>query len=441
MALEGALGKIAIRTRSAPRPLLQVGRQDADKDASAAAASSLSSTLNRTAVSGSSANAPMNKRQVLLAIERVYDTVLLLEQARRTQQGMIAAARMEQSAEEEFVNFPGHRVRTEARQALAEMEASYATLVDEMWKGMKVMEPLDQCIPHPFISIISVAKGKKLLPRVLRHTDAKQTLTLLTLLVATFDTLDVITDAPILDTHPNDATFLGSQNLLAGPQRRTRKQVEQETEAFLNVALPLVMATIGRTPLRIVTGMLGVFIERNDLIKTAKTKPGLAFLTLFVSRGHLLSEITETSTTAEAPAPDASELAQWTATFNHLFNRLSGNLPSLFPSTRSKPFGPSMYTSGMANTIQYETILDAEDEPVWHFLAALAISSDMGQQQALVTEARDKVLENIMKAKNAAQQVQQASGVAGEAVAAAKIRNVNIFLNALGLDASQLSAD
>lgn len=148
--------------------------------------------------------------------------------------------------------------------------------------------------------------------------------------------------------------------------------------------------------------------------------------------------MTAEKATNDDPVPDKGELSQWSATFNHLFDRLSSHLPLLYPSTRNVPFGPGLYTSGFANTIQQETILDAEDEPVWHFLAAMAVCSDMNQQQILVTEVRDKVLENVMKAKNA---VKQAPGAAGEAVSAAKIRNVNVFLHALGLDASQLAPE
>lgn len=102
------------------------------------------------------------------------------------------------------------------------------------------------------------------------------------------------------------------------------------------------------------------------------------------------------------------------------------------------PFGPGMYTT--PNSASAESILDAEDEPVWHFLAALAVNADMNQQQQLVTEVRDKVLENVMKAKSAAKQV-ETQGALAESVAKAKIDNVNTFLHALGLDASQITVD
>lgn len=170
------------------------------------------------------------------------------------------------------------------------------------------------------------------------------------------------------------------------------------------------------------------------------SQPGLAFLTIFLTRAESLKQNTEA--TADNPLSDKQELEQWTGTFNHLFSRLSGHLPSLFPSTRSLPFGPGMYAASVSSAGS-EAILDAEDEPVWHFLAALAVSSDMGQQQTLVTEVREKVLENCLKAKNAekAAQAQGQNKQAAEMIAENKIRNVNTFLHALGLDASQISVE
>lgn len=233
-----------------------------------AAATSLSSSLNQSSAS----RAALNKRQVLIALERVYDIVLQLEQSRRVQPSLAAHAAGETQASEGHGNppdFPQH-----ARIALQENEAQYAALAREMWKGLKVMEPLDISSPHPFISLLSATKGKKLLPRALRHTDPQQTLTLLTLLVATFDTLDVVRDAHVLDMNPSDPLFNATAASYA-PGRPSRLEVEASTETFLNATIPLVMGTIGRAPLRIVTGMMGLLIERNDLLKVAKTKVGL----------------------------------------------------------------------------------------------------------------------------------------------------------------------
>lgn len=298
VSLDGALGKIAVRTRSAPRPLLQVDNNkrnslqslDEKQPLSAAdLAGSLASSL--PARTSAKRGAALTRKETLAAIEHLYDIVLKAEQARRPLAALVAAAQAEHAAEE-----AGQPVSQDARNALGEQETIYKELVEEMWKGLKVMEPLDECTPHPFISLISITKGKKLLPRVLRHISYQQTLVLLTLLIATFDTLDVVRDAPILDMNPNDPAFYatsavrGAAPLNVALQKKTRKQVENETELFLKTAMPLVMEVIAQSQLRIISGMLGLLIERNDLIKIAKTKVSI-FPVLSLSSPRKLTHV------------------------------------------------------------------------------------------------------------------------------------------------------
>jgi DNA topoisomerase 2-associated protein PAT1 len=106
-------------------------------------------------------------------------------------------------------------------------------------------------LPHPFISLLSVNKGKRLLPRIFRLTNSQQTLTIVTLLVATFDTLDVVKYADKFDLAAG-----GSEN----------------TEAFLNSAVPVLMSAIGAMPLRIVGGMVSLLLKRNDVVRVARSR-------------------------------------------------------------------------------------------------------------------------------------------------------------------------
>lgn len=266
-----------MRTRSAPRPLLQVDKRSSVQSleshealTASDVAGQLSSSLPRQT---GHRQAVLTRKESLAAVEHLYDIVLKLEQARRALGSLAAVAQAEAAAEQ-----AGEEVPRTARDAMQTSEQEYKALVEEMWSGLKVMEPLDVSTPHPFISLMSVTKCKKLLPRLLRHTSYQQTLVLLTLLIATFDTLDVVRDAPTLDMNPNDPAFYanstsrGSAPLNIASQKKTRKQVELETEIFLNAAIPLVMGVIGSAQLRIVTGMLGLLVERNDLLKIAKSK-------------------------------------------------------------------------------------------------------------------------------------------------------------------------
>lgn len=118
-------------------------------------------------------------------------------------------------------------------------------------------------VPHPFIAILSVLKGKRILPRAVRHLSQEQTLTLLTLIVATFETLDTVRDAPILDASVGDSGIEGKQR---------RVQVELKTEAFLNAFIAPVMGIVGAAPLRMVTGLMGLLLDRNNVSKVVQSK-------------------------------------------------------------------------------------------------------------------------------------------------------------------------
>lgn len=108
--------------------------------------------------------------------------------------------------------------------------------------------------------------------------------------------------------------------------------------------------------------------------------------------------------------------------FDHLFDLLAPHLLALFPSTRIAPVLPPG---------QINSPTDIVDQPVWQFLAALALHAVTEQHQVLVTTLREKVLSNVMYAKE--------GWAAGDAEWQTKLSNVNLFLHALGLDSSQIA--
>lgn len=123
-------------------------------------------------------------------------------------------------------------------------------------------------MPHPFISLIAVLKGKRILPRAIRHLSAEQALTLFTLIVATFQQLDTVQDAPLLDASDD----LSKSSATSVETKQRRAAVETKTDAFLNAIIAPFMSVIGQSPLRMVTGMLGLLMDRNDLQKIVQSK-------------------------------------------------------------------------------------------------------------------------------------------------------------------------
>ncbi|RUS25739.1 topoisomerase II-associated protein PAT1 [Jimgerdemannia flammicorona] len=268
-----------------------------------------------------------------------------------------------------------------------------------MWEELRVTETIGVSFPHPFISIISISKGKKLLPRVARHCHPDQILTMLTMLVANFEFLDVCRTPVLFDP------VTGLVNSVAA----------DAAELFMNTIVPPMLAFVVEAPFRIVIGLMALFLDRNDVVWVARSKAGLAFLTMFLSRAEMLKQ--GAGALQAMPLPEQRELTQWQELYTRLFATLQTHFLSLFP-----PVVPVTALPALAAA--------ADDMYVWQFLAAMAVGASMEQQHVLVTEVRERVLENVVVASNHR---------LPEDKARHKIANVNLFLHALGLDASQVA--
>jgi len=132
-----------------------------------------------------------------------------------------------------------------------------------------------------------------------------------------------------------------------------------------------------------------------------KCKVALAILTVFLSRAEILRQ--DISSEPVVAPNIQKDLQQWSELYDHLFNLLRNNFVSLFPENGS----------------------DQDDVCVWQFLAAIAISAQsIEYQKSLVMEVREKVFETIKNVENEQGLV-----------------NVNLFLHALGIDASQIELE
>lgn len=78
--------------------------------------------------------------------------------------------------------------------------------------------------------------------------------------------------------------------------------------------------------------------------------------------------------------------------------------------------------------LQAGLVTDSFDQHVWRFLAGFALEGTQEQHSKLVTHLRTKVMSDL----RAAHRLEE-----GKAKAR-KIRNIDLFLNALGLSSSQI---
>lgn len=106
--------------------------------------------------------------------------------------------------------------------------------------------------------------------------------------------------------------------------------------------------------------------------------------------------------------------------FDHLFQLLATHLLYLFPSVRVVHPDPT-----------HPIATDAVDQPVWQFLAALALHGSIDQHHVLVATLRDKILENVLSVNK--------GWVQDEEERQTKLANVNLFLHAVNLDSSQIT--
>ncbi|KAG0134256.1 topoisomerase II-associated protein PAT1 [Tuber indicum] len=350
LVLEGSLGKISFSNVKTPRPMLNIKKSDSPGG----------EPIRRTQRSTFSS---ADRKSLLRAIENVYDALLELEVHER-----------------ERSKLPILMPDQQPQQAHVEWAAKRDQLVAKLWKETKIMEPIDptSTATHPFIAILSYSKMKRAIQRIFRHLDPEQRVTILTMIVVHLDILDVVKHGVYLP----DETQLPSA-------------VREEIEMFAASVLPPLLGYVYEAPLSIVIGLLGILLERVDVVAVSKTKIGLAFLTMFSSRAEIVKQA--------GGAPE-SELQQWQMMYDRLFDSLQGHWMECFP--------PGMFV---------------DDVYVWQFLASIAVGANMPQQQALVSAVKDRVMENV-----------RASKTLPPELGAQKSANVNLFMRAIGLDVELL---
>jgi len=171
-----------------------------------------------------------------------------------------------------------------------------------------------------------------------------------------------------------------------------------EVDLFINSVVPPLVNFLSEMPLCIINGCFGILLKCYSMTWMGKCKVALAILTVFLSRAEILRQ--DISSESVISPNIQNDLQQWSDLYDHLFNLLRNNFVSLFPENGS----------------------DQDDVCVWQFLAAIAISAQsIEYQKSLVMEVREKVFETIKDVDNEQGLV-----------------NVNLFLHALGIDASQI---
>ncbi|KAL4808695.1 topoisomerase II-associated protein PAT1 [Aspergillus unguis] len=350
LIIEGSLGKISFGNAKAPKPSLNIKRPESSEGGKATKKPQTDLILS-------------DRKTILANLEGVYNTLMELEDMERTMPP------------------PPNEDDAEAIQTHMEWRQKVSALNQKLWQELKVMEAIvpNSNTPHPFIAFLSYPKGKKAIPRIFRHIDQEQRITILTMIVVNLDNLDVVRRAhPVPgETQPSVA-------------------VREAVELFSQAVMPSLLGYVSEAPFHIIIGLLGLVITHTHVQFVARTRIGLGILTMLLSRAEIVKEAGQAS---------ESDWQQWVEKFNVLFDTLEPTFADIFPNSINA--GDDMY--------------------VWQFLAATGIGASPDQQQRLVIAVKDRVMETVAHSKTLPADM-----------ASQRLGNVNLFMRAIGLDVELL---
>lgn len=318
LVIEGSLGKISFSNAKTPKPLLNIKRNESGDLTNRPQSANRHMSGRITTQTEMSAN---DRKTTLKNIEAVYTTLMQMEDYMR-REPPVPTSEGEGGGAEEHQQWE-HRMQG---------------LNDKLWSDLKVLEPINpgSSILHPFIALLSYAKGKKAIPRVFRHLSIEQRLTMVTIIVLHLDILDVVR---LGQPRPGETELPVASR--------------EAVDLFSAAVTPSLFSYVSEAPLYNVIGLLGLILDRVNVQAIARTRVGLSILTMLTSRATLVRE---------AGGTDDAEWQQWSQFYNRLFDILEPTLGSCFP--------------GSVNT--------GEDIYVWQFLAAIGSGASPEQQQRLV---------------------------------------------------------
>lgn len=276
LVIAGSLGKISFSNAKTPKPLLNIKRAESETPKPA------------NGKKGADA-AGIDRKTILRNVERVYDTLMKIEDHVRQ------------------IPPPPNPADQELEERHREWGATLEALNAKLWDELKVHEPIGATAQHPFIAFLSCAKGKKAIPRIFPHLSFEQRTTILTMIVYHLDQLDVVQGAAV----DSDGTTLNAN-------------MRENIELFISTVMPSLMQYLNETGIDIVDGILHLIATKLNIDLIARTRIGVSMLTLILSRTVLLKQ---------TDAGSAEQWEKWDQTFETLFVRVEPSLPYMFPGS------------------------------------------------------------------------------------------------------------
>jgi hypothetical protein len=119
--------------------------------------------------------------------------------------------------------------------------------------------------PHPLVSLLMPAKGKRFLARLTKYLDGERALVILTLIVALFPSMDVVERAPLLDSlEPSDA----------------RAEVEAQTQTWLDSVPTFITAAVTYASFTQLVGWVDYLLRNTIVVQVASTRVSLDYMVI-----------------------------------------------------------------------------------------------------------------------------------------------------------------
>ncbi|EPE07006.1 topoisomerase ii-associated protein pat1 [Ophiostoma piceae UAMH 11346] len=289
LVIEGTLGKISFSNAKTPKPLLNIKRSEnpASPASPSAAAAAAAASAYGTA-SSSTAAKTLDRKTVLSSIEKVYATLMEIEDQDRKMPPPATS-----SEDLELI------------QRHVEWADNSKHLAAKLWRYLKVHEQIGAYTVHPFIALLSFPKGMQAIPRVFRNLSREQRTTVLTMIIVHLDQLDIVRNAQANSGLPVTAAM--RENI-----DRFSMTVNSTLFTFMN-----------ELDLDLVTGVLGLITScKVDVI--AKSRIGASVMTMVLSRAEEIKQ-------ANGGTPE--HRLSWENAYNEFFNKIEPTLPYMFPGT------------------------------------------------------------------------------------------------------------
>lgn len=288
LVIEGTLGKISFSNAKTPKPLLNIKRSENSATPGSPSATAAATASAYGTASNGTANKTLDRKTVLSSIEKVYATLMEIEDQDR-----------------KMPPPPANDEDQEMIERNLEWAENNKQLAAKLWRYLKVHEQIGAYTVHPFIALLSFPKGMQAIPRVFRHLSHEQRTTVLTMIIVHLDQLDIVRNAQANSGLPVTAAM--------------RESIDRFSMAVNNTLFTF----MNELELNLVTGVLGLITNCN-LDTIAKSRIGASVMTMVLSRAE---EIKQTN----AGTPE--DRVNWENAYNEFFNKIEPTLPYMFPGT------------------------------------------------------------------------------------------------------------